>query len=262
MTLTFKTNNKLTEVRAKVDDDTNNDITLDPANVNGKNVYTLSFPVAEGANQVVLTFTNNTSKNVRIDDFQLTAPQVAVNISSVGYSTMYYGSSNLTVPAGVTVSTYWVDGDLLKVSQEYKEGAVLAKAQGYVLSGTPGSYTFTATDDVANEDPKNALRGFDTAAQTTGGSTYFLLGVYNNKVGFYWGADNGAAFKSGSHKAYLAAPAGTGVRAFYFDDVYTGVDALNLNVENENAYDMQGRRVQQLQKGGLYILNGKKVLVK
>lgn len=262
MTLTFKTNNKLTEVRAKVDDDTNNDITLEPATVNSKYVYTLPFTVAEGANQVVLTFTNNTSKNVRIDDFQLVAPQVAVSISSVGYSTMYYGSSNLAVPAGVTVSTYWVDGDLLKVSQEYTEGAVLAKAQGYVLSGTPGSYTFTATDNVANEDPKNALRGFDTAAQTTGGSTYFLLGVYNNKVGFYWGADNGAAFKSGSHKAYLAAPAGTGVRAFYFDDVYTGVDALNLNVENENAYDMQGRRVQQLQKGGLYILNGKKVLVK
>lgn len=262
MTLTFKTNNKLSEVRAKVDDDTNNDIMLEPATVNGKKVYTLPFTVAEGANQVVLTFTNNTSSNVRIDDFQLVAPQVAVSISSVGYSTMYYGSSNLAVPAGVTASTYWVDGDLLKVSQEYTEGAVLAKAQGYVLSGAPGSYTFTATDDVANEDPKNALRGFDTAAQTTGGSTYFLLGVYNNKVGFYWGADNGAAFKSGSHKAYLAAPAGTGVRAFYFDDVYTGVDALNLNVENENAYDMQGRRVQQLQKGGLYIINGKKMLAK
>lgn len=269
MTLTFKTNNKLSEVRAKVDDDTNNDITLDPANnVNGKNVYTLPFTVAEGANQVVLTFTNTSSKNLRIDDFQLTAPQVAVNISSVGYATMYYGSSNLVVPAGVTASTYWVDGDLLKVSQEYTEGAVLAKAQGYILNGAPGSYTFTATNDAANEDPKNLLCGSDVAVTTTapvaGNFLFYLLGVDNGKVGFYWGKDNGAAFTSGAHKAYLAVPenAANGIRAFYFDDVFTGVDSLNLNVENENAYDMQGRRVQQLQKGGLYIINGKKMLAK
>lgn len=268
MTLTFKTNNKLSEIRAKVDDDTNNNITADPATVNGKNVYTLSFPVAEGANQVVLTFTNNTSKNVRIDDFQLVAPQVAVSISSVGYSTMYYGSSNLVVPAGVTASTYWVDGDLLKVSQEYTEGAVLAKAQGYILNGAPGSYTFTATNDAANEDPKNLLCGSDVAVTTTapaaGDYLFYLLGVDNGKVGFYWGKDNGAAFTSGAHKAYLAVPenAANGIRAFYFDDVFTGVDNLNLNVENENAYDMQGRRVQQLQKGGLYIINGKKMLAK
>ena len=137
--------------------------------------------VAEGANQVVLTFTNNTSKNVRIDDFQLVAPQVAVSISSVGYSTMYYGSSNLVVPAGVTASTYWVDGDLLKVSQEYTEGAVLAKAQGYILNGAPGSYTFTATNDAANEDPKNLLCGSDVAVTTTapaaGDYLFYLLGV-------------------------------------------------------------------------------------
>lgn len=268
MTLTFKTNNKLSEVRAKVDDDTNNDITLDPANVNGKNVYTLPFTVAEGANQVVLTFTNTSSKNLRIDDFQLTAPQVAVNISSVGYATMYYGSSNLVVPAGVTASTYWVDGDLLKVSQEYTEGAVLAKAQGYILNGAPGSYTFTATNDAANEDPKNLLCGSDVAVTTTapvaGNFLFYLLGVDNGKVGFYWGKDNGAAFTSGAHKAYLAVPenAANGIRAFYFDDVFTGIDSLNLNVENENAYDLQGRRVQQLQKGGLYIINGKKMLAK
>ena len=181
---------------------------------------------------------------------------------------MYYGSSNLVVPAGVTASTYWVDGDLLKVSQEYTEGAVLAKAQGYILNGAPGSYTFTATNDAANEDPKNLLCGSDVAVTTTapvaGNFLFYLLGVDNGKVGFYWGKDNGAAFTSGAHKAYLAVPenAANGIRAFYFDDVFTGVDSLNLNVENENAYDMQGRRVQQLQKGGLYIINGKKMLAK
>ena len=268
MTLTFKTNNKLTEVRAKVDDDTNNDITLDPATVNSKYVYTLPITVAEGAKQVVLTFTNNTSKNVRIDDFQLTAPQVAVNISSVGYATMYYGSSNLVVPAGVTASTYWVDGDLLKVSQEYTEGAVLAKAQGYVLSGAPGSYTFTATNDAANEDPKNLLCGSDVAVTTTapvaGDYLFYLLGVDNGKVGFYWGKADGAAFKSGAHKAYLAVPTeqASGLRGFSFDGSVVGINTIGVDMPEGNAYDLQGRRVQQLQKNGLYIVDGKKMLAK
>lgn len=268
MTLTFKTNSKLTEVRAKVDDDTNNDITLDPATVNSKYVYTLPITVAEGAKQVVLTFTNNTSKNVRIDDFQLTAPQVAVNISSVGYATMYYGSSNLVVPAGVTASTYWVDGDLLKVSQEYTEGAVLAKAQGYVLSGAPGSYTFTATNDAANEDPKNLLCGSDVAVTTTapaaGDYLFYLLGVDNGKVGFYWGKADGAAFKSGAHKAYLAVPTeqASGLRGFSFDGSVVGINTIGVDMPEGNAYDLQGRRVQQLQKNGLYIVDGKKMLAK
>ena len=268
MTLTFKTNNKLSEIRAKVDDDTNNNITADPATVNGKNVYTLSFPVAEGANQVVLTFTNNTSKNVRIDDFQLVAPQVAVSISSVGYSTMYYGSSNLVVPAGVTASTYWVDGDLLKVSQEYTEGAVLAKAQGYILNGAPGSYTFTATNDAANEDPKNLLCGSDVAVTTTapaaGDYLFYLLGVDKGKVGFYWGKADGAAFTSGAHKAYLAVPTeqASGLRGFSFDGSVVGINTIGVDMPEGNAYDLQGRRVQQLQKNGLYIVDGKKMLAK
>ena len=268
MTLTFKTNYKLTEVHAKVDDNTNNNITLDPATVNGKNVYTLPITVAEGAKQVVLTFTNNTSKNVRIDDFQLTAPQVAVNISSVGYATMYYGSSNLVVPAGVTASTYWVDGDLLKVSQEYTEGAVLAKAQGYVLNGAPGSYTFTATNDAANEDPKNLLCGSDVAVTTVapaaGDYLFYLLGVDNGKVGFYWGKAEGAAFKSGAHKAYLAVPTeqASGLRGFSFDGSVVGINTIGVDMPEGNAYDLQGRRVQQLQKNGLYIVDGKKMLAK
>ena len=268
MTLTFQTNYKLTEVRAKVDYDDNNDITLDPATVNSKYVYTLPITVAEGAKQVVLTFTNNTSKNVRIDDFQLTAPQVAVNISSVGYATMYYGSSNLVVPAGVTASTYWVDGDLLKVSQEYTEGAVLAKAQGYVLSGAPGSYTFTATNDAANEDPKNLLCGSDVAVTTTapvaGNFLFYLLGVDKGKVGFYWGKADGAAFKSGAHKAYLAVPTeqASGLRGFSFDGSVVGINTIGVDMPEGNAYDLQGRRVQQLQKNGLYIVGGKKVLAK
>ena len=268
MTLTFKTNNKLSEIHAKVDDDTNNNITADPATVNDKNVYTLSFPVAEGANQVVLTFTNSSSNNLRIDDFQLVAPQVAVSISSVGYATMYYGSSNLVVPAGVTASTYWVDGDLLKVSQEYTEGAVLAKAQGYVLSGAPGSYTFTATNDAANEDPKNLLCGSDVAVTTTapvaGNFLFYLLGVDNGKVGFYWGKAGGAAFTSGAHKAYLAVPTeqAAGARGFSLDGSVVGINTIGVDMPEGNAYDLQGRRVQQLQKNGLYIVDGKKVLAK
>ena len=203
-----------------------------------------------------------------------------VTIGSTGYATLYYGDKNFSYGRKGGVSAYAVNltNGALKM-EAISNQAVIPAGTAMVLEGNPGTHVFEVEDaafsSIAAEAEvnftgcDNLLRGYDAAAETTGPDAgdylFYLLGVGNgNKVGFYWGKDNGAAFTSGAHKAYLAVPenAANGIRAFYFDDVFTGVDNLNLNVENENAYDMQGRRVQQLQKGGLYIINGKKMLAK
>lgn len=45
-------------------------------------------------------------------------------------------------------------------------------------------------------------------------------------------------------------------------DSATGIESVSsINIDNK-AYDLSGRRVQNLQQGGIYIVNGKKVLVK
>ena len=85
------------------------------------------------------------------------------------------------------------------------------------------------------------------------------------KIGFWWGADGGQSFDIAANKAYLAVPASVaGARnGFAFgDDSTTGISNVNVNENvNGSVYDLQGRKVSTPGKG-LYIVNGKKVVIK
>lgn len=83
-------------------------------------------------------------------------------------------------------------------------------------------------------------------------------------LGFYWGAENGGAFKVKAGTAYLAVPAGDDpAKGFAFNGEATGIEGVNANVENVKAiYNLNGQRVASMAKPGLYIVNGKKVVRK
>ena len=108
-----------------------------------------------------------------------------------------------------------------------------------------------------------------------GNYLYYKLS-YNNdgeKIGFYWGAENGAAFTNQAHKAYLAIPVTNGtsmVRGFALNDIENGT-VTNINTINVNTsakattiYDLNGRCINNINTAakGVYIVNGRKVLVK
>ena len=90
--------------------------------------------------------------------------------------------------------------------------------------------------------------------------TVYTLQYLNNTLGLYkYTATN---LKAG--KAYYllangsAAPMGF---VFDFEGQTTGVESIEVNADNQVIYDLSGRRVAKAGKG-LYIINGKKVLVK
>ncbi|MBO5550152.1 MAG: hypothetical protein J5954_11130 [Prevotella sp.] len=69
-----------------------------------------------------------------------------------------------------------------------------------------------------------------------------------------------------SFRAYFTGDVPAGARIMFFDDETTGIsDAMRLNdkgqMTNDSYFDLQGRRVAQPAKG-LYIVNGKKVIIK
>lgn len=98
---------------------------------------------------------------------------------------------------------------------------------------------------------------------------YYKL-AYNNYdkhegLGFYWGAENGGAFKVKAGTAYLAVPKtiAASAKGFAFNGEATGIEGVNANVENAKAiYNLNGQRVASMAKPGLYIVNGKKVVRK
>ena len=186
---------------------------------------------------------------------------IAVAISSVGYSTLYYGTLNLVVPAGVTAYTYSYDGATIEESKTYYEGDVIPAGTGVVLQANAGTYEFVVTTEAGVEDPDNALKGSDEAEQTTGGGVYYALSTKGGaNIGFYWMAEGGAAFTNGAHKAYLALPS-NGVKGFAFglEDDATGIQAIENAAENGAIYNLAGQRINKMQKG-INIVNGKKIL--
>lgn len=90
-------------------------------------------------------------------------------------------------------------------------------------------------------------------------------------LGFYWGAADGAAFTLNSHSsAYLALPQSLFANspmasALLFDEAGQATD-IQLTTTTENhtqaVYNLQGVRVSGKLAKGIYIVNGKKVLVK
>ena len=193
---------------------------------------------------------------------------VNVSVGATGYATLYYGTKNLVVPEDVEAYTYTVNNGKLEESYLYSTNEVIPAGTGVVLKAPAGEYKFAVTTEAGLEDTDNLLFGFDepstTVAPAAGDYLFYLLGVDNGKVGFYWGKAEGAAFTSGAHKAYLAVPTeqASGLRGFSFDGSVVGINTIGIDMPEGNAYDLQGRRVQQLQKNGLYIVGGKKVLAK
>jgi len=190
---------------------------------------------------------------------------VPVEISEVGYATLYYSAHALEVPTGVTVTTYTADGTDLT---EYAfDGTVIAKAVPVVISGEKETYEFYVTKETGTTPENNQLAGTDeeTEVNTTGYLYYVLsTNLKGENVGFYYQVEGGKSVKNGAHKAYLPVPESEGAKTFYTFGRTTGINSLDAStVDAQTAvyYDLQGRRVVNPRKG-IYIKGGKKIIVK
>ena len=132
-----------------------------------------------------------------------------------------------------------------------------------ILKSTAGTITMTLTSTASGNDfTSNSLEGVWDAAGLTAAdpSTTYVLNNGSQGVGFYKLA---AGKTLGVGKAYLTYSGSLAPEFFGFDGNTTGIDATLVNSEKVNSvvYDLQGRKVAQPVKG-LYIVNGKKVVIK
>jgi hypothetical protein len=104
-----------------------------------------------------------------------------------------------------------------------------------------------------------------TITTPTGSYYYYKLAKdKTNGLGWYWGANDGGVFTNGAHKAYLAVPQNLGTRGYIgFDDGTTAIEGVVKNAEINDGvyYNLLGQRVDHPSKG-IYILDGKKVVIK
>lgn len=189
---------------------------------------------------------------------QKTAEPVAV--SAIKFAT-YVPTINVVVPAEAKVYTAKVnEAKSAVVLTEVPAGFVIAKGTPVLVGAEAGSYTFKASAGEAASFENNDLKA--ATADTKGdGSTIYALVEQDGKAVFAPLVD-GVAVSVGH--AYLELPAASATR-FYsiqFGGETTGINEVNAAAKADGAYyTLQGVKTSKAAKG-IYIHNGKKVVIK
>lgn len=202
-----------------------------------------------------------TDTNIILDYILLekvTSEDVAV--SAIKFAT-YVPVINVVAPAGVKVYTAKVNEDKSAVVlTEVSAGSVIAKGTPVLVGAEAGSYTFEASADEAATIGENELKAA-TADAKGDGSTIYALVEQDGKAVFA-PLKEGVAVSLGH--AYLVLPAASATR-FYsiqFGGETTGINEVNAAAQTDGAYyTLQGVKTSKAAKG-VYIHNGKKVVIK
>jgi len=189
----------------------------------------------------------------------------------------YYNTLAWTIPSGMKVYTVNSATSGFANATEYTTGTVVPAGTAVVISGDTGDYqlNFDRTSAVSAVSG-NLLRGSDLSATTAGDDatktySFYKLSLDANgatgSLGFYYGATGGVAFTSNAHKAYLPVSSQGGTAKGYilsFGDEPTGISSLPDDTTESGAwYTISGIRLNgKPTTGGLYINNGKKVIIK
>ena len=186
-----------------------------------------------------------------------------VTVTTAGYATFF--APVAVEVSGVAAYSVAIKGEWAALT-EIEDGVIPANT-GVVLKGDEATYNFTIT--TAEADVTSALRGTVAAAYITADA--YVLGYINDEgedveVGFGKATTEGQAegtFLNNGHKAYLPASATNSAvyYSFRFDGA-TGINELKGEGAAQVIFDVAGRRVNVITTPGIYVVNGKKTVVK
>lgn len=193
-----------------------------------------------------------------------TASDVLITGIENGQTIATYSSDKaFKLREGVTAYTATATGTLgTYLLNAVGEGQIIPGGEGVILVGE-SSVTSSVIDIDHRGTPTtitdNALLGSGSGTVTMQAGDY-ILAKGTDGIGFYQ-ASVGTTLKA--HKAYIRT-GNANVRALQlnFGGQPTDVNELILVNQNTPVYDMTGRRVTSVQKGGIYIQNGRKFIVK
>lgn len=201
-----------------------------------------------------------------------------LSVSKYGYTTYTSQEYNYIMPKGCLGFVVTKENDGIKLTEKYKPGDAVPAKTPLLIKAVQGTYTIyqTSRKAVAPTEGENLLRGeFDAEGNITYGSGneknyyYYKLTTQNKaNFGFYFGTKDGGPFKmSNTSRAYLVLPReqSSSVKSLVLDDAILET-AVSLPTESKptdgHTYDLSGRLCQGKLVPGIYIQNGRKIVVR
>ena len=182
----------------------------------------------------------------------------ANNVNGVYWATYYNSSVNMKADANTTVYKAAINGSSLTLTEI--DDKVINAGEAVILKSTGANVSMTTSAAASAADySDNALEGVDVATAVAAGFKYYVLSYENSTLGFY--KYTGATL--GANKAFYKTNATDAPEFFAFGET-TGINAMANSVKpnnNSQIFNLAGQRVAQPTKG-LYIVNGKKVVIK
>ena len=212
-------------------------------------------------------------KNVIIKKAEPTT--FTISVSDAGYATYFTNQAWVVadnMKAGIVTG---VENNYLTIDWKYAAGSVVPANTAVLIQANAKEYVCEVSNSEEAAPANNLLKGSTTAATTEGENCLFYKLSYDNEgknLGFYWAAENGAAFTNEANKAYLALTTAVAqnVRGFGLEgDGTTGIGQIVNGETLVNVYTIDGiivrKQVKESQalnglKKGIYIVNGKKVI--
>lgn len=205
--------------------------------------------------------------DVKGRDWQfIPAEELEVAVSAAGYASIYL-PFDVTLPEGLTAYS------VKSTNKSYvslTEQTDIPANNGAIIAGE-GTHTLNIAAATSNWEG-NKLLGTNVNTYVQGPA--YVLGMKEDGVGLYMaelnknadGEDGSTHFLNNANKAYLpasAVPQASQVQALFFNvGETTGVEEVEVESTVKTIYDLSGRKVSSMSAPGLYIVNGKKVLVK
>ena len=181
--------------------------------------------------------------------------------NSKSYASVYLPFSISSVNDGVKVFVANEPGTNEVTFTETTHG-VKAKNGFLLISDNAAT---TATVNIGDGNAESSMLGtlINLSLTNAEKSTYRVFGRNSsNVVGFFTPSEG--LNKVMANRGFFKVATGGALRLNFEDSVVSGIDAIEANQALHNApiFDLSGRRVMNTVKGGLYIQNGRKFIVK
>lgn len=223
---------------------------------------TVEFTLDKETDLIINGANAGTEKTNQSEDFDYVVIKVGipatetVSVSEAGFAT-YATTNNVIVPSDVEVMTVKVNaaGTAIELNK-VEAGTVIPAGKGILVKAAKGNYNFVVTSE-AGATLDNDLMAATTDV-TSDGDKYFALTKIGDKVGFAKVAKD-VVIPAG--KAYLMVENGTSAKFFGLDGEATGINSVKTAKADGAYYTLEGVKTTKPVKG-LYIHNGKKIVVK